>query len=711
MKLRSIAPPPAPPRTQPLRLHFAGLLAAALLLLSGCEKPARLLSARFVDESKDGAAQTGETIVLTFSEPVDLVDSTNRGIDFSPAPSTGVYTVERGSRNQLVVTFTGGTFEFETAGIHGHSDHPRATGISIDVTQLGDFRTADGRKVSGVRGPVDLEPTAHPPALLRSARWIDTDRSYSVNSGDRVRLEWDRPVQLSADTKRTGVVPDDLIYLPVRDDRLGTKSEPARIEKGEPQGTVEIVLGDGAQLGVEGEYGDSRTRGATGIAINATVIHPQRAILDGFGQGVASDQVIDLEGDCNPFYAAFQFAGVPRGLHHHTATTLPDGRILIVGGQVEGPGNNIDAVMQDAWLYDPTEEKRWSHAGHMKFARCRHSATYFPGEDGEDGTEDDFVLIFGGWDGQKGLSSAEIYLPYADEPELLPITETTGGPSDRSFHTAHALPESQKLIVVGGVAGFLTFNPTVEEIEIRRDGDRYQLVASVVGQLAYPRRAHDSALIESAGSEPRILVIGGYGRQAEIGAERLVQDPSKCNPLLTPELLTLDRTPSVPLLAEDPTTEPSPRLGHRLVPLPEENFPYLLVGGTTLPPDWRIVRPDGEIRDAHRLELDLESTPPRVRYVPCGELAVERFDFATAALANGTVLIVGGKEDGSAASSRVELFDPLGGRWGEFQAFCRSTLTARERFSIARLLDGRWLVVGGNSGEGPNVEVFRGTPF
>jgi hypothetical protein len=90
---------------------------------------------------------------------------------------------------------------------------------------------------------------------------------------------------------------------------------------------------------------------------------------------------------------------VARGLH--TATLLRDGRVLVAGGF--GAGTVDAAAAASAELYDP-QTGHWSPTGSMAAARGEHSATLLP--DGK-------VLVAGGsasWGGPP-LNSAEVYDP------------------------------------------------------------------------------------------------------------------------------------------------------------------------------------------------------------------------------------------------------------------------------------------------------------
>lgn len=120
--------------------------------------------------------------------------------------------------------------------------------------------------------------------------------------------------------------------------------------------------------------------------------------------------------------------GRPRG---HTATLLPDGTVLVVGGDVE------DNAIKSAELYDPGTET-WTATGAMVEPHGRgHTATLLP---------DGRVLVAGGITlGRDArppkLASAELYDPVTRS------WSTTGTMSvDRYYHTATLLPDGTVLV-------------------------------------------------------------------------------------------------------------------------------------------------------------------------------------------------------------------------------------------------------------------------
>ncbi len=102
----------------------------------------------------------------------------------------------------------------------------------------------------------------------------------------------------------------------------------------------------------------------------------------------------------DPVTGQFQTTGsLVAAREYHTATLLQDGRVLIVGGtRLE---DNRWVSLSDAEIYDPVTGT-FSLTGSLNDARYEHTATLLP--DGK-------VLITGGFGTQDGLASAELYDP------------------------------------------------------------------------------------------------------------------------------------------------------------------------------------------------------------------------------------------------------------------------------------------------------------
>lgn len=122
---------------------------------------------------------------------------------------------------------------------------------------------------------------------------------------------------------------------------------------------------------------------------------------------------------------------IPRGLH--TATLLQNGQILVVGGSQPG------STLASAELFDPTT-KIWSTVASLNAGRDAHTATLL--QNGQ-------VLIVGGFRfGGTNVASAELFEPATKTWSTL----ATGLTGARDFHTATLLQNSQ-ILVVGGFNG------------------------------------------------------------------------------------------------------------------------------------------------------------------------------------------------------------------------------------------------------------------
>jgi len=113
----------------------------------------------------------------------------------------------------------------------------------------------------------------------------------------------------------------------------------------------------------------------------------------------------------------------------HTATALPDGRVLVTGGL----SGNSDAITElaSAEIYSPGTG-RWTAAAPMREPRLGHTATLL--RNGK-------VLVVGG-------ASAEVY-----DPSTNRWTAVAAPRQERRNHTATLLPDGSVLIT-GGVLGF-----------------------------------------------------------------------------------------------------------------------------------------------------------------------------------------------------------------------------------------------------------------
>jgi hypothetical protein len=159
----------------------------------------------------------------------------------------------------------------------------------------------------------------------------------------------------------------------------------------------------------------------------------------------------------------------------HTATLLPTGKVLVAGGdEFGGPGGIISRTAE---LYDPATDS-WSTTGNLNIARRGHTATLL--QNGK-------VLVAGGVNGNAALNSAELYDPATGAWN---ITGNLNGFYDG--HTTTLLHNGKVLVVLGKTAEL--YDPTTGTWH--RTGDL--------------NTAHSGLHTATLLSDGQVLVTGGF---------------------------------------------------------------------------------------------------------------------------------------------------------------------------------------------------------
>src|SRR5437867_3560971 len=120
-----------------------------------------------------------------------------------------------------------------------------------------------------------------------------------------------------------------------------------------------------------------------------------------------------------------------RSASGQTATLLPDGRWLLVGG------DRLDGPAGAAETWNPRTQATTVASGALHYPRSWHTATMLP---------DGRILVLGGvGSGGQVLDTAELFDPKTETFELLPAT----GLAARAHHTATLLTDG-RLLLAGG---------------------------------------------------------------------------------------------------------------------------------------------------------------------------------------------------------------------------------------------------------------------
>jgi hypothetical protein len=272
----------------------------------------------------------------------------------------------------------------------------------------------------------------------------------------------------------------------------------------------------------------------------------------------------------------------------HTATLLPNGKVLVAGGE------DSAGVLASAELYDPGAGT-WAPTGNLTSARIGHTATLLP-----NGT----VLVAGGY-----AATAEIYDPVAGS--WAPTGSLT---TSRSNDTATLLPNGT-VLVTGGSGGLTS-------------AELYDPAAGTwtpTGSLTTSRYDHTATLLPNG----MVLVAGGGGPTHGSPYEA----PLASAELYNPATGTWSATGSLTTVFASQTAT--------LLP----NGTVLIAGGAYQVPGATLLLADANLYD------HVSGT-----WALAAGLPAARGNHTATLLLNGTVLVAGGELDGYLASASVLIY-------------------------------------------------------
>ncbi|MBP5287087.1 MAG: hypothetical protein J6Z08_04230 [Elusimicrobiales bacterium] len=173
----------------------------------------------------------------------------------------------------------------------------------------------------------------------------------------------------------------------------------------------------------------------------------------------------------------------------HTATVLPNKKILVCGG------SNGLQTLDSCELYNP-ETGRWDITGSMRTPRAGHTATLLP--NGK-------VILTGGTDGTNLLNSSEVYNPKHEKFD----DTVTYMHKTRQNHTATILPNGN-VFVAGGSSS------TGYELFVTTEAKWIEIYNSA------PSLTHHTATLLKNG---KVAIIGGLGSTGSPVTRYYICDP------------------------------------------------------------------------------------------------------------------------------------------------------------------------------------------
>jgi N-acetylneuraminic acid mutarotase len=167
-----------------------------------------------------------------------------------------------------------------------------------------------------------------------------------------------------------------------------------------------------------------------GVAHTATRLSDGTVLLVGGACGSGTPGIRDDAEVYDPATSTWTaIAALPKVREGHTATLLPDGTVLVVGGP-SGTPPRFDSAL----IYDPTNDV-WYTTGSLATGRRSHTATLL---------DDGRVLAVGGRVHDTYLASAELYQgPAIDTPT--PTNTPTNTPTSTPTNTPTSTPTSTPL--------------------------------------------------------------------------------------------------------------------------------------------------------------------------------------------------------------------------------------------------------------------------
>ncbi len=538
-----------------------------------------------------------------------------------------------------------------------------------------------GSAIAGVGSATTTPTTSATPgstAVLGSASYVDVDNNQMVNKGDQLILSFTAPVQ-AVPTPNT-IDPATEFSLAVGGDSFGANATVAATSN---PNEVAIVLGDNPVLHVSESFSVAKTTPGSASGLNVSIFAKGDIVTPEGRRVVAAAAPIDIAGALTAGFRPSASMNVARG--GHTAVTLDDGRVLVVGGIAAGNADKGGSYVADAELFDPVTNM-WTkvsdlsgNAGKMTNGGVTVKPALATATKLNDGT----VLICGGIGVEKkgffGLFGEKVDTmesAFLFDPATNSFTKVGNLNYSRHSHTATLMSDGRVLIAGGYNDSFWKSDKTQAPFEIYDPAKKaFEKSGSIFSRFKSiePRQSHTATAIEGGSG---ILLAGGNH-----------WDGGALFGLIKPKLKMNKGSEVVRGLKTDRAGDlNAPRLNHAAALVSPRNV--LVAGGHDT---------NGAVG-----ALEVYDTATAA-WSAAGTLAKPRSNCELAVDGN-KALVIGGY-DGTTEVAAVEVFD------ADAKAMTQvsySLATARNGCAVTTLKDGRILVTGGFTGGTKSYESLDG---